>query len=210
MGERHGFFDKDVFIKLACCDLWEDVLEVLGVTHPYRLASATAKGSKAALLRKNIGADCEETLQRLKRMERHALVIAEPKTEEALELYNRLITTSDIDSGEAQLVVAVLACEQDKKLISGDKRFLRAMLEKFPDELTVLCPSIVTFEQCVLAVCDTKGFEHVRNRLWIARACDGSLRHALGSHGGTSYLSFKEGLVSFGAMVPVLGGESCA
>ena len=52
--ELHAFFDKDVFIKLACCDLWEDALEALGVTYPYRLVSATPTGSKTALRRMDI------------------------------------------------------------------------------------------------------------------------------------------------------------
>lgn len=49
--ELHAFFDKDVFIKLACCDLWDDTLVAIGVTHPYRLASATPNGCKTAFRR---------------------------------------------------------------------------------------------------------------------------------------------------------------
>lgn len=39
--ELHAFFDKDVFLKLASCDLWDDALEALGVTHRHLTGGAT-------------------------------------------------------------------------------------------------------------------------------------------------------------------------
>lgn len=200
MGELHAFFDKDVFIKLACCDLWEETLEVLGVTHPYRLASATASGSKTALRRMAIddGLRAAAT-ERLKAMAEQVPVVPEGWVAAAVttDLYNRMSFTDGIDTGEAQIALVALHCEHDNKLVTGDKRFLKAMEGAFHDEFGRIKPLVVTFERCLLAVCEAKGYEHVRERLATARGCDGSLRNAIGSDGQANYESFKEAMESF-------------
>lgn len=200
MGELHAFFDKDVFIKLACCDLWEETLQVLGVTHPYRLASATASGSKTALRRMAIddGLRAAAT-ERLKAMAERVPVVPEGWVSAAVttDLYNRMVFTEAVDSGEAQIALVALHCEHDNKLVTGDKRFLKAMAATFPGEFERLQPLVVTFERCLLAVCKAKGYEHVRERLIAAKECDGSLKNAVGSDGQASFESFREAMESF-------------
>lgn len=48
-----------------------------------------------------------------------------------------------------------------------------------------------------MAVCEAKGYEHVKERLIAAKGCDGSLKNAIGSDGQASYASFKEAMESF-------------
>lgn len=114
MGELHAFFDKDVFIKLACCDLWGEVLEALGVTHPYRLASASASGSKTALRRMDIDDGLRAAATgRLKAMADQVPVVPEGWVAAAVTtpLYNRMSFTEGIDTGEAQIALVALHCE---------------------------------------------------------------------------------------------------
>lgn len=200
MGELRAFFDRDIFIKLACCDLWEETLEVFGVTHPYRLASATASGSKTALRRMAIDDDLRAAAtKRLERMAKQVPVVPEGWVAAAVmtDLYNRMSFTDGIDTGEAQIALVALHCEHDNKLVTGDKRFMATMAGAFPDEFDRLKPVVVTFEHCLLAVCEAKGYEHVRDRLVAAKGCDGSLKNAVGSDGQASYESFKEAMRSF-------------
>lgn len=200
MGELHAFFDKDVFIKLACCDLWEETLEVLGVTHPYRLASATASGSKTALRRMAIDDDLRAAAtERLKNMAEQVPVVQAGWVSAAVttDLYNRMSFTDGIDTGEVQIALVALHCEHDNKLVTGDKRFLAAMADTFPGEFERLKPVVVTFERCLLAICEAKGYEHVKERLIAAKGCDGSLRHAVGSDGQANDESFKKAMLSF-------------
>lgn len=200
MGELHAFFDKDVFIKLACCDLWDEALEALGVTHPYRLASATASGSKTALRRMAIDDGLRAAAsERLKTMAEQVPVVPGGWVATAVttDLYNKMTFTDGIDTGEAQIALVALHCEHDNRLVTGDKRFVTAMAGAFPGEFERLRPLVVTFERCLLAICEVKGYEHVRERLAAAKGCDGSLRSALGSDGSASYESFREAMLSF-------------
>lgn len=99
------------------------------------------------------------------------------------DLYNRLSFVDNIDTGEAALALIALHCEHDNKLVTGDKRFITSMAAKFPAEYERLKPLVVTFERCLLAVCEAKGYEHVMERLLSAKECDVALRSALGSDG---------------------------
>lgn len=200
MGELHAFFDKDVFIKLACCDVWDEVLEGLGVTHPFRLASATALGSKTALRRMRLDDALQTaTADRLEKMASYvpAVPLAWVNAAMTTDLYNRLSFADNIDTGEAALALIALHCEHDTKLVTGDKRFITSMAANFPAEFERLKPLAVTFERCLLAVCEAKGYEHVRERLLAAKGCDVALRSALGSDGRATIASFREAMLGY-------------
>jgi hypothetical protein len=111
-----------------------------------------------------------------------------------------MVSTEAVDSGEAQIALVALHCKHDNKLVTGDKRFLKAMAATFPGEFDRLQPLVVTFERCLLAVCQAKRYEDVRERLVAAKGCDGSLKNAVGSDGQASYESFKEAMESFGRL----------
>ena len=68
----------------------------------------------------------------------------------------------------------------------------------FPEEFQRLKPLLVTFEGCLLAICELKGYDQVKNRLRVAKGCDGSLSIALGSDGQATCDVFREALLSFG------------
>ncbi|WP_041795421.1 hypothetical protein [Pararhodospirillum photometricum] len=200
MRDLHAFFDKDVFIKLACCNLWDEALGALGVTHPYRLSSATASGAKTALRRMAIDdALRAATGERLTMMARQVPVVPERWVAAAVttELYNNMISHAGIDAGEAQIALVALYCECNKKLVTGDKRFVGAMARLFPGEFERLRPMILSFERCLLAVCEVKGYEAIKDRLSVAKGCDGALRLAIGEEGQASASSFKNALSSF-------------
>lgn len=196
----HAFFDRDVFIKLACCDLWCEVLQALKVTHPYRLASATVRGAQTPLKRMNVSEEIKRAaLARIENMARSVPVVPDEwlKGAMVLPLYNRMTSTAGIDSGEAGLAVVVLGCDEGSRLVTGDKRFIKAISDHFPDEFAELQPRFVSFEHCLLAVCECEGLEKIRLRLHEARECDQTLRVALGVNGDVSEESFMEALRSF-------------
>lgn len=201
MTELHAFFDRDVYVKLACCDIWQDTLEAFGITHPYRLASASEKGARSALRRRpDLNEEVfEATAARVRSMSADVPVIPVNWIEPAVghQLYQRMLETDGIDAGEAVLALVSLICEKENRLISGDKRFLQALSFAFPNEFSRLQPLILTFERCLLAVCELRGYEAVRDRLKAAKACDRALMIALGSQGGASYDEFQAALRSF-------------
>jgi hypothetical protein len=198
--ELHAFFDRDVYIKLVCCDLWNEALAALGVTHPYRLASATRKGSKNVFRNKPEVPDAlrDETFERLEIMSKATPLLPEDWVSAAVssDLYNAMKNIDKIDSGEAELAVVALICSVENRLVTGDKRFIKAMAEAFPEELDKLRPRLITFEACLLAICKTIGFAAIRDRLIAARGIDGTLRNALGSQNQNSEEDFYEGLRS--------------
>lgn len=202
-GALHAFFDRDVFIKLACCGLWDEAVNALGVTHPYRLYSASVRGAKTPLRRMEIDDSVREaTFERLAVMAEQVPVVPPDWVAGAVSnpLYKRLSDTNGINIGEAELTLVALHCAFDNALITGDKRYIASLAVSFPDEFRRLKARMVTFERCLLAICDAYGYDSIKPRLWVARGCDGTLRIALGSQGQADYSSFKEGLLS-GALV---------
>jgi hypothetical protein len=202
--ELHAFFDKDIFIKLACCDIWADTQEALGVTHPYRLASATPTGSKTALRRM---VDIPDSLREATKARLAAMAVQVPVVPDnwvsaasISDLYNAMIATDNIDSGEAELAIVAMHCEYENKLVTGDKRFMAAMAQAFPKEFERLRPALVSFEQCLQAVCVLRGFDAVRGRLLAAKGCDRTLKLALGADGLATFEAFSAALISFGSV----------
>lgn len=200
MGDLHAFFDRDVFIKLAVCDLWHETLTAFGVTHPYRLASATSKGAATPLRRWGIDDGIRErTLERLRIMAAQVPVVPEQWLSAAMttDTFNAMNGTDNIDAGEAGLAAVALYCEHENRLVTGDKRFLTRMRTAFPSEFAKLQPRLISFEHCLLAVCETSGFDAIRDRLIAVRACDGTLSIAFGSGSQTTAASFCAALHSY-------------
>lgn len=113
------------------------------------------------------------------------------------DLFNAMIATDNIDSGEAELAIVAMHCEYENRLVSGDKRFVVAMAQAFPKEFERLRPVLISFERCLLAVCELRGFDAVRDRLLAARGCDRTLKLAMGSDGQAVAPAFAEALVSY-------------
>ena len=199
MADLHAFFDRDVYVKLACCDIWQETLDSLGVTHPYRLASAGPRGARSTLRRRNLD---EEFLSAVaNRVERMTATVPVVPAEWLLaartdERYLRLQDAVGIDQGDAVLALVSLRSDLENRLISGDKRFLKALATDFPDLFKRLRPSLISFERCLMAVCAQHGFDAVRERLRVARGCDGTLALALGADGNADFDEFSSALKS--------------
>lgn len=91
---RHGFFDRDVFFKLACCDLWADTLAALGITQAYRLASAKPAGFNVAFRRAGVDGPLKDTIiERLRVMAGQAAILPPDWSARAVgdDLFNALI-----------------------------------------------------------------------------------------------------------------------
>ncbi|MCO6418352.1 hypothetical protein JYK14_19595 [Siccirubricoccus sp. KC 17139] len=107
-----------------------------------------------------------------------------------------LANTEDIDVGEAILVVALEALTEPDLLLTGDKRFVASLRHHFPERFALLARRIFSFETCLSLVCRDRGVAYVIERVRPVAACDGTLRLALGSGGGTDHTSFLEALGS--------------
>jgi hypothetical protein len=198
--ERHGFFDRDITIKLACCDLWREAATALGVTHPYRLASATPSGAKTLLRRKGVTETLVvETQKRLEIITKNTLVMPDVWLKPSIgsEVHNQMLKTPDIGSSDAPLALIALNCPVDNRLITGDKRFINALEREFPNEWAILSPRLITFEACLLKICATHGFDIVKDRIVAAKDCNRALKLALGANNQANHETFCEALQSF-------------
>lgn len=160
MADLHAFFDRDVYVKLACCDIWQETLDSLGVTHPYRLASAGPRGARSTLRRRNLDEGfLAAVVSRVERMTATVPVVpAEWLLAAEIDArYLRLQDSVGIDQGEAALTLVSLRSDLENRLISGDKRFLKALAADFPDLFERLRPSLISFERCLMASAHSMG-----------------------------------------------------
>jgi len=177
-----GLFDRDVFLKLACCDLWNEALVCLGVTHPYRLASTTSATSTRKVLQRRLPASAVDDAC----VRAAAIVAAVPVLPlefilmgEAWPHRSRLLAEPAI--GEDALLASIFfMMQRERVLVTGDKRFLIALRQNVPREFAAQADRIVSFEACVLAVTKRYGFAYVLTRVHRVAACDGSLVLAIG------------------------------
>lgn len=195
-----GLFDRDVFLKLGCCDLWEMTLEALRVTQPYRLASTTSERSNRRVISRMLpGFDCEQILGRIAAMVKTVAVLNDELLEdlEASDGFQRLGGIDDIDAGERILAAILIRDPTAKLLVSGDARFIAAMKGSAPAEWNLISEAVVSFQACLLAVERRFGFDIVRERAHPFRQCDGSLGHAFGHAAAHDAEEFRAALRSF-------------
>ncbi len=194
-----GLFDRDVFIKLGCCDLWGETLAATGVTRPYRLPSCTVSSS-TRLLRRSLQ---DPSVLQGATTRLQAMVASVPVLDESVEAtakaapgFTDLANTDDIDVGEAVLVVALEALADPDLVLTGDKRFVASLRRNFPQRFALLARRILSFEACLTMVCRTHGVAHVVDRVRPVAGCDGTLRLALGPSAGQDHRYFLEALAS--------------
>jgi hypothetical protein len=193
-----GLFDRDVFIKLGCCDLMDAAVSALGLEASFRLASAGNASSTAKILRRRIDPNLvPEALVRLERYSRSIPILSDEFIVNlaASEVFQRLGNLKDIDAGEQLLASAVLLSTSDRLLVSGDKRFVNSIRANSPEDWENLSHSFVSFEACVHKVVETHGFDFVCEKSFRFRQCDDSLRLAFG--GSPNEENFMDGLTSF-------------
>lgn len=179
-----GLFDRDVFLKLACCDLWVEALDVLGITRPMRLASTSSTKSNAGILARWFpGAELSSIECRLTKMIAEVPIVSDELVDKAQEseAFGRLADTEDIDAGEQLLLSIVIDDHQETILITGDKRCVRAFAHWFPDDCAKIASSLISFERCLCEIEKQYGFDFIREKAHAVCGCDGSLKLAFGT-----------------------------
>lgn len=109
--------------------------------------------------------------------------------------FKRLEALDDIDSGEQLLAAVVLRNPIGRFLISGDKRFINALRQSLPDDWKRIGSSVISFEQCLLAIEREFGPDLIIERTTPRRMCDKTLNLALGAT--FDRLQFIEALQSY-------------
>lgn len=196
--------DNDIILKLAQCDLLDDLPDILGQQWGDIFISPTAKYQ---LLPKNPDKalnKCgnEETLARL------TAFLDTTKNLDAIQntaLLAQLEDIEGIDGGEKFLFAAAVEIDSPL-LITGDKRALSALLrhqEQLPSVFSVLQNAVVTFETAILLATRLVGFAIVKQKLLGSPKPDGVLRLVLKSD--TVESDFIGGLCSFSKeVIPLL------
>lgn len=179
-----GLFDRDVFVKLGCCNLWNEAVEALGVTQPYRLASTSSVRSNNKLITRLLAdVDPADTIERVAVMVGMVPVLADYLIDgiESSEGFHLLSGVDDIDAGE-QLLGAVLLNDPDHRvLVSGDKRFVNAFRSHLPEQWEAVSGCIISLEMCLMAIEERFGFDYLLERVITVKHCDGTLRMAIGA-----------------------------
>jgi hypothetical protein len=100
-----------------------------------------------------------------------------------------------IDPGEAVLF-ATLVSSTDVRLLTGDKRALRALSELLPDVRAAVAGKIVIVEQVVEAALNTFGIDWLRERVCPWKHVDTSVSMIMGSRCDLSEQAVRENLAS--------------
>jgi hypothetical protein len=193
-----GLFDRDVFLKLCCCNLWFEAVEALGITDPFRLAATSSEKSNRKKITQMLrDMDPEEALLRTQEIVHTVPVLPDEWVEEiyAAQSFQELSDIDGIDGGEQVLAAILIAAPEGRVLLSGDKRFVQAFRENLPERWDALGGSIISFEACMLAIEERYGFDYLRERVHAVKHCDGSLRLAVGDEPTAE--TFREAMASF-------------
>lgn len=177
-----GLFDRDIFLKLCCCNLWFEAVDALGVTQPYRLvATSSAKSNHKVIARMLGGVAPEELIQRTQNIIDVVDIIPDDVDQiYGSAAYQELSDIDGIDGGEQVLAAILINSPDGRVLLSGDKRFVHAFRENLPDRWDALGNSIISFEACMLAIEKRYGFDFILERVRPVKHCDGSLKIAIG------------------------------
>jgi hypothetical protein len=191
-----GLLDNDAIFKLAACDLLGEFLKAIGITpddvfvHPaaaYQIPASRGKQDK-------VDRYTTEGLDRAAEFVRSVRVVERVKDEEVAALAQ----VREIDDGEA-ILFAATAFLSDCRLITGDKRSLRAlMLTRDCDPILKRIEGrVICFEQTVLMCIRQCGFDEVKRRVLPVIGCDTALRVAFGSGEQAQETSVIETLESY-------------
>lgn len=163
--------DTDIVLKLAACQLLGKLPELLGVPPQ----DVRVLGAVRFQLRKQKRVEERYTREGVERALDFLGDVRE-LSEAAGDEYEALLRVEGIDPGEA-LLFAHTERFEDFRLLSGDKRSLRALADApgLDATKTRLAGRVFCFEQMMLQFIDALGFEAVRRRVVPVRGCDGVL-----------------------------------
>lgn len=187
--------DNDVLKKLACCDLYDEFREAYEVDLPEIFVLNTARAVLTSK-RKRKQID-EDSFSRLSTFLAAVSVITDaPDADEQIALTEQ----QNIDDGEAVLF-SITAATKGSQLATGDKRSLEALANASDKICQKLCGKlkgrVLCFEQILLKVVDSAGFDAIRDKLIEGRECDKVLAIVLGSGLDATEDAFCEGLTSY-------------
>lgn len=173
--------DNDIVKKLAICNLLDEAVGALGVSHREILVLPTARfklgvAKNPDKARAQLGT---EAFDRLKSFLANVGEISTVPPPDEQQLFDDVL---DIDTGEA-ILFSAWANYAECVIATGDKRSLRALASLPNAEQIVarIAGHVICFEQIVMRIIDHSGFDLVRSRVIPTCDCDTVLRVAFGS-----------------------------
>ncbi len=173
------FFDNDIILKLAACDLFYDVVSSLGLEE----ADLRVRYSNQFYFKKKkkVSENYSEDIRN------YAITIVQKssKVQEELvdiEQLSNLQKIEGIDSGEAILTLAAMA-EESFYIATSDKNYIEALAGATQIEAikTKLSGRIICLEQAIKIIILSQGFEAVLTKVLPSRQCDKALHAIFGS-----------------------------
>lgn len=113
-----------------------------------------------------------------------------------VELLPDLQNMPGIDAGEAVLISA-MAARAETRLLTGDKRCLRALAACDPELREPLAKRVLVVEQILLFALDAHGLEWLRGKVCALRHIDKAVSIVMGSKCDSAESSVREGLRSY-------------
>lgn len=170
------FVDNDVILKLAVYNLFWEMAACLNVKEEYIRVLPTASQYFSSRT-KRIQKYRPESIRRARQVadQCKSIQITSPNSE-----YQLLLNEQGIDAGEA-LLVAATQNEENFYLLTGDKRFLKALTaSNLTDVKRRLSKKIICLEQLMLYIITTSEFDKVCRRVLAAEFCDQIITEAFG------------------------------
>lgn len=172
--------DNDLILKLAQCDLLDQLQEILGVPVAGIFVTSTAKYQLLGKTREKGVARCgnEESYDRLVRFLEGTQIL--PAIVD-VGLLSQLANIPNIDVGEQQLFASAVEID-DPILLTGDKRSLQAVIESravIDGVYGSLEGRVVVFETILLLALSRYGFPALKQKLLGNPKPDGMLRLVL-------------------------------
>ena len=187
------FHDVDILLKLAACDLLDDLAELLAVSSTDLKVLGTAVFKIRSLGKKGIYPE-RIISQTMRFCESHDEIPALQNTAAAEALTS---LGAGMDAGEVILFSSALE-NSSSRVVTGDKRALR-MLGKLGKEHEVvfqLQGRVVCFEELLLRTYETHGFDYLCKHCHAGVNYDGILRLAFRSGLATEQSEALEGICS--------------
>lgn len=103
---------------------------------------------------------------------------------------------ADIDAGEAILFALLLQCPESK-VLTGDKRAIRGLINIPKDVRASLTGRFICLEQIVAKALSVFGLEQIREKICPRRNIDRSIANAMGSRCDATHPAVEEGLSSY-------------
>lgn len=103
---------------------------------------------------------------------------------------------ADIDVGEA-ILFSVLLQYSEYKVLTGDKRALRALANVPDDVRKALAGRVICLEQIIVKALAVNGLDRLREWICPHKSIDGSIAIVMGSRCDADQVAVEEGLNSF-------------